>query len=140
MFRTFGSLGIASLLFAGAPGSQFQLSVSNAGSAEYLEVGNRGAAAVDLDGWIVLSVEGHQVLTLHDLTLTPGSSVRIVSGRTQPSPGDVVWTHVNIWNNHGDTAALYDARGTLVAATAYGRTRGSAPSIVSTVKGAGAHR
>jgi hypothetical protein len=111
------------------------LNVFNSGREEYVEIQNPTSAAVDLGNAIVLSVEGDQLLMLPDATIAAGASIRIVSGTTAARVGDIQWTRSNVWNNEGDTAALYTAAGSLMTTTTYGRARAKAPAIISTIKG-----
>lgn len=49
--------------------------------------------------------------------LKAGECVNILSDRNaiEEAPTNFKWTGAYIWNNDGDTAALYDAEGTLIS-------------------------
>jgi endonuclease YncB( thermonuclease family) len=84
---------------------------------EVVVIENRGKEAVDLGGWKLVSEVGNQVFAFPAGTSLPaGGTLKVVSGpNARPGPGVLVWTKGYIWNNDGDTAALYDAAGKLVS-------------------------
>ena len=140
MLRTI-AIGLAAASLMLAPGrAGIRLEVFNDGRAEYLEVVNETPASLDLDAFIVVSLEGGQRYVIRDLTLPAGQSVRITSGDTPATAADIAWTRQNVWNNGGDTAALYSPTGELVTSKSYGRTKGIAPSVISALKGTGVRR
>lgn len=86
-------------------------------TGEVVTITNSSDAAVDLTGWKLVSVIGNQTFIFPaGTTLTPGGSLKVVSGeKAQAGTGMLVWTQSNIWNNDGDPGALYDAQGNLVS-------------------------
>lgn len=85
--------------------------------AEVVVIENRGNAAVDLSGWVLLSERGNQRFAFPAGTgLAAGSTLRVVSGpRATTSPGRLLWTRSYIWNNDGDLAILLTAAGVQVS-------------------------
>ncbi|SHI81540.1 MBL fold metallo-hydrolase [Desulfosporosinus lacus] len=84
---------------------------------EAVTITNRSNTAVNLTGWKLVSEVGNQIYNFPaDTTLTPGGSLKVVSGEKARAGSDsLLWTESNIWNNDGDPAALYDAQGQLAA-------------------------
>lgn len=84
---------------------------------EKVTIRNNGSKDVDLTGWTLVSEEENQTFKFPDgFVLKAGSSVNIWSGPNAKHnpPTDLKWTGAYIWNNDGDTAALYDKSGKLV--------------------------
>jgi len=84
---------------------------------EVVTITNQGTATADLSGWVLLSVKGGQRFILPaGVTLAPGESLLVVSGTNPvPGPGRLLWSAGNVWNNDGDPAELYDAKGKLIS-------------------------
>jgi endonuclease YncB( thermonuclease family) len=84
---------------------------------EVVVIENRGREAVDLGGWKLASEVGDQVFAFPAGTVLPaGGTLKVVSGPgAGPGAGVVVWTKACVWNNDGDSAALYDPGGGLVS-------------------------
>lgn len=81
--------------------------------AEYVDVQNQGAEAVDLSGWRLLSVKGYQECWLGG-AIQPGETLRIWA--LTGDGGFNCQFDGNIWNNsESDPAELYDATGNLVS-------------------------
>lgn len=104
----------------GAAGEGRAVSVAIASvdlKGEVVVIENRGREAVDLGGWKLVSEVGDQVFVFPSGTVLPaGGTLRVVSGpNAGPGPGVVVWTKAYVWNNDGDSAALYDPGGGLVS-------------------------
>ena len=83
---------------------------------EEVVIVNEGDDAVDLSGWVLVSVSGNQRLTFPPGTvLAPGARLIVRSGpNARPGDGVLVWTRQYIWANQGDPAELRDADGRLV--------------------------
>lgn len=84
---------------------------------EEVVIVNEGDDAVDLSGWVLVSVSGNQRFTFPPGTvLAPGARLIVRSGpNARPGDGVLVWTRQYIWANQGDPAELRDAEGLLVA-------------------------
>lgn len=84
---------------------------------EVVTITNQGSTTADLSGWLLLSVQGGQHFTFPaGVTLGPGQTLFVVSGKNPtPGPGRLIWPQGNVWNNEGDPAQLYDAKGNLVS-------------------------
>jgi hypothetical protein len=84
---------------------------------EWVEIRNSGSSEADLTGWTLkddTSLPSHR-FTFPSFTLGPGSSVKILKGRGEDSQSELYWGNsLNIWNNGGDVAYLFDAGGSLV--------------------------
>ena len=85
--------------------------------AEVVVVTNSGEEAVDLSGWVLVSVKGDQRYTFPAGTLLAGGAeLTVLSGEgAQAGDNQLLWSTKNIWNNAYDPAELYDAAGNLVA-------------------------
>jgi Lamin Tail Domain/Protein of unknown function (DUF1524) len=82
--------------------------------AEVVTIGNTGGQPVSLSGF-TLHDEGdkHRTSLGEYGTLEPGQQLLLLSGPdASPSPGQVVWTGQNVWNNDGDVATLIAPDGT----------------------------
>lgn len=89
-----------------------------------------------MTGWRLVSVAGDQKFQFPAVTIGAGATLRVTSGTTERRAGDILWTKQNVWNNDGDTALLFDANGTLVAAESYGKApRPSSALKASSLKG-----
>jgi hypothetical protein len=76
---------------------------------EYVDIQNVSSAAVDLNGWKLVSVMGNQSCTLKGV-LQPNEVLRIWARRGKP--GFSCRFPINIWNdNTNDPAVLYNAQG-----------------------------
>lgn len=77
---------------------------------------NDGLQAVDVSGWVLVSVAGNQRFWFPSGTLLePGKRLVIRSGpKASGGSGALVWTTQYIWNNQGDPAELRDSQGRLV--------------------------
>jgi len=87
--------------------------------ADYVTIMNRGSSDVDLSGWILRSVTGSQYFKFPSgSVLAKGACASIWSGKESDKkhhpPGSYHWTKRFIWNNNGDSAALYNSHGELV--------------------------
>lgn len=89
---------------------------------EYVKISNVGGAAQNMTGWKLYSEVGSQTYWFpYNYVLPPGNYVRVHSGpdAIHNPPRDLRWTTRYIWNNNGDAAALYDARGHLIDRWSY---------------------
>ncbi|WML48410.1 lamin tail domain-containing protein [Neobacillus sp. PS3-34] len=85
---------------------------------EIVTLKNIDVKDITLTGWKLVSVNGNQTYTFPTgYVLKKGATVYITSGpkaRNQP-PAYLKWTTANIWNNAGDPARLYDAKGLMIS-------------------------
>jgi hypothetical protein len=94
--------------------------VHNNGLQESVTIINRGTVAQPMSGWVLASLRG-QICYLFpdDFMLQPGICVAIHSGQQEPRKApntqscqtNLLWTTGQVWNNHWDTAILFDANG-----------------------------
>ncbi len=94
--------------------------VHNDGLHEDLTIINRGTIVQPMSRWVLASLRGQVFYQFpDDLLLRSGMSVVIYSGQWEPETAhnnqtnrvDLLWTTDQVWNNHGDTAILFDANG-----------------------------
>lgn len=85
--------------------------------AEIVTLMNTDSEAVDLSGWVLVSVKGDQRYTFPKGTiLAGGKTLEVISGEgAAAKDGQLLWAAQNIWNNTYDPAELYDAAGDLIA-------------------------
>jgi len=86
--------------------------------ADYVSISNRGNSDVDLKGWFVKSCVGDQHFVFAEGTvIKAGQTINIWSGKNSDKrnnpPFSFAWTKRFIWNNEGDSAALYNNAGDL---------------------------
>lgn len=102
--------------------------VKNDGLQEYATIINRGTVAQPVAGWVLASLRGHAFYPFpDDLIFEPGMIVKVQSGQLEPKKThkdwDVLkklfWTIGQVWNNHSDTAILFDANGLEIARHSY---------------------
>lgn len=79
---------------------------------EYIQLKNTGSKTLTLSGYVIRD-NGPQKYTLpKGTTLKPGKTLTIRSGTGKNSSSTLYWGKKSyIWNNTGDTARLYDAKG-----------------------------
>ena len=77
---------------------------------------NEGSQAVDLSGWVLVSVSGNQRYVFPVGTmLAPGARLRLRSGpSTRPGDGVLVWARQYVSANRSDPVELRDEAGRLV--------------------------
>ena len=98
--------------------------VVNEAYAEHVVIQNRDTIVADLTGWTLAEKDG-AVLPFAfpaGCTLVPGAEVRIYSGRDgrqNNPPESFDWTELNIWDNDGDTATLFNSIGEAVSTLKY---------------------
>ena len=99
------------------------VTVFNEGRREHVVITNEGSQSQNLQGWVVESRPGGQRYTFPAVTLAPGATLRVHSGRGSAAaaapPTDLAWTGRNVWNNAGDTAILFDPTGREVSRFSY---------------------
>jgi len=86
---------------------------------DYVTVINKEPKDVDVSGWFIKSVTGKQYFVFpNETTLKAGATTTVWSGKGADTrhhpPVSYSWTNKYIWNNKGDTAALYNAQGGLI--------------------------
>ena len=88
---------------------------------EWVRFTNAGAAAVDLDGWIVADESASHRYGFANLVLDPGRSVTLYTGCGSDTPDARYWcnTRSAVWNNSGDTVFLRDPSGNNVVVYGY---------------------
>jgi hypothetical protein len=110
-----GTVAIADISYKGK--------VKRVQSDEYVEIVNKGTTAVDLSGWKVSSgLSKKQSFTFPaQKTLEAGKSFRVYTNEVNPETGGFSFgSGTAIWNDEGDEAKLFDAKGNLVSTLAYG--------------------
>jgi hypothetical protein len=94
--------------------------VKNDGLQESATIINRGTVTQPMSGWVLASLRGQAFYPFpDDLMFEPGMIVEVQSGQLEPKKihkdRDVLeyllWTIGQVWNNHSDTAILFDANG-----------------------------
>ena len=94
--------------------------VKNDGLHEYVTIVNRGTVAQPMSGWVLASLRGQAFYPFtDDLMFEPDMIVKVQSGQLEPNATQeergalkkLLWTIGQVWNNHSDTAILFDANG-----------------------------
>jgi len=94
--------------------------VKNDGLHEYVTIINRGTVTQPMSGWVLASLRGQAFYPFtDDLMLEPGMILKVQSGQLEPNAAQeergtlkkLLWTIGQVWNNHSDTAILFDANG-----------------------------
>ena len=102
--------------------------VKNDGLHEYVAIVNRGTVTQPMSGWVLASLRGQAFYPFaDDLILEPDMIVKIQSGQLEPKAAQaehgalkkLLWTIGQVWNNHSDTAILFDANGLEVDRLSY---------------------
>jgi len=96
--------------------------LKGSGRDEYVEVFNYGGGSQDMSRWRIVSAVGNQSYWFPaGYVLGMDSYVRVHSGPDAYSepPMDLLWTTGYVWNNSGDEAVLYDAKGNVVDRRSY---------------------
>ena len=102
--------------------------VKNDGLHEYVAIINRGTVTQPMSGWVLASLRGQAFYPFaDDLILEPDMIVKIQSGQLEPKVAQaergalkkLLWTIGQVWNNHSDTAILFDANGVEVDRLSY---------------------
>ena len=105
--------------------------VKNDGLEESVAIVNRGTVAQPMSGWVLASLRGQVFYTFpDDLIFEPGKLVVIHSGQQRSKEQNdfgqftsLSWTINQVWNNHSDTAILFDANGLEIDRFSYSHTR-----------------
>jgi hypothetical protein len=93
-------------------------SVKNDGLQEEVTIVNRGTVVQPMSGWVLASLRGQAFYPFpDDLIFEPGLIVKVQSGQLEPKKAhkdldaseNLFWTVSQVWNNHSDTAILFDA-------------------------------
>jgi hypothetical protein len=93
--------------------------VENNGLQESLTLINNGMVAQPMSGWVLASLRGQVFYSFpDDLIFEPGMVVMVQSGQQESKKqndqgiwANLLWTINQVWNNHSDTAILFDANG-----------------------------
>lgn len=86
---------------------------------EYVEIINREALHVQLEGWRLSDIASH-TFTFPSFNMQPGQVCRIYTNEYHPETcGFSFGNNLSIWNNGGDTATLRDYYGTVVSQYSY---------------------
>ncbi|MFI8577884.1 S-layer homology domain-containing protein [Rossellomorea aquimaris] len=95
------------------------LSITNVNlDTEVVKITNNGKNNVNMTGWKLVSEEGNQTFEFPThFVLNAGSTIHVTSGKygVNNPPAYLKWTGSYIWNNEGDSAALYNAKGVKVS-------------------------
>lgn len=78
---------------------------------EEVDIQNTGEDAIDMTGYVLVSVIGNQRYTFPAYTLAAGEIVTVYG---RGGAGDLLWDQDYIWNNDGDPAELYTPDNELV--------------------------
>ena len=93
-------------------------------TAEYVRLTNPGPNFVVLTGWTIADNAGRRVRfvktttpsgAMVDSTIQGYSTLTLITGRAGVSTPTVIYYPLEMWNDTGDTAYLYNAAGTLVS-------------------------
>ncbi len=88
---------------------------------EFVEIANKEAQPVNMDGWVLHDIYGGQEFTWHGYTLQGQARIRVYTNDKHPDSGGFSFSSNNaIWTNKGDAAELLDASGNVVSAFSYG--------------------
>ena len=106
--------------------------VQNDGLQESVTIINRGTISQPMTGWVLASLRGQAFyLFPDDLILRPAWIIVIHSGQEEPQKtqrdqaiqADLLWSTQQVWNNHSDTAILFDANGVEIDRYSYPHSR-----------------
>lgn len=107
--------------------------VHNDGLQESVTIFNRGTVAQPMSGWVLASLRGQIFYPFpENFILHPDRGVVIHSGQTETEKVsnlqayrvvDLWWTTDQVWNNHWDTAMLFDANGLEIDRRSYPHER-----------------
>jgi hypothetical protein len=114
--------------------------VKNDGMQEYVTIINRGTVIQPMSGWVLANLHGQAFYPFpDDLRIEHGMIVKVQSGQLESKTihkdrgvlENLLWTIGQVWNNHSDTAILFDANGLEIDRFSYPHER---------VKGSSAYR
>jgi hypothetical protein len=105
--------------------------VKNDGLKESATIINRGTVVQPMSGWVLASLRGQVFFAFpDDLILEPGMAVVVQSGQQESKKTNnqgvwenLLWTINQVWNNHSDTAILFDANGLEIDRLSYPHER-----------------
>jgi hypothetical protein len=105
--------------------------VKNDGLQESATIINRGTVLQPMSGWVLASMRGQVFFAFpDDLMLEPGMVVVVQSGQQESKKNNnrgtwanLLWTINQVWNNHSDTAILFDANGLEIDRLSYPHER-----------------
>ena len=106
--------------------------VKNDGLQESATIINRGTVIQPMSGWVLASLRGQVFYPFpDDLMLEPGMIVVVQSGEQESKKTHnhrgiwekFLWTIDQVWNNHSDTAVLFDANGVEIDRHSYPHER-----------------
>lgn len=94
---------------------------NNAGrTKEYIQVKNTGKKTLTLTGYVIRDNGPQKYSFPKGTKLAPGKTLTIRSGTGKNTKTTLYWGKASyIWNNPGDTARLYNAKGTLLESCKY---------------------
>jgi hypothetical protein len=106
-------------------------SVKNDGLQESATIINRGTVAQPMSSWVLASLRGQTFYSFpDDLLFEPGMVVVVQSGQQKSKKhndqgvwANLLWTINQVWNNHSDTAILFDANGLEIDRLSYPHER-----------------
>lgn len=96
-------------------------------TGEHVVITNTGDEATRLDGFVLQDAAPKRPhrFVLPRLTLAPGSSVRVWTGKGKKDGENLYWGRAkSVWNGPGDTATLLDPAGERVARVRYPKREG----------------
>ena len=94
-------------LYVGNPGEK--------PNKEYVTITNTGKSALNMKGWKITNEGKKRTYVFPSYTLKSKSSVPVYTGKRRNTANSLFWgTNHEVWNDNGDTAYLYDARGNFV--------------------------
>ena len=94
--------------------------IQNDGLQEFVTIINRGTVGQPLTGWVLASLRGQAFYPFpEDLILRPNWIIVVYSGQEEPKNAQrdqviqagLLWSTKQVWNNHSDTAVLFDVNG-----------------------------
>lgn len=91
---------------------------------EYIEIQNNDSESIQLQNWTVKNASGN-IFSFPYLVMQPGQACRIYTNESQSQWCGLSYNQDSpVWQNRGDTAALYNEDGNVVDSCAYSRQRG----------------
>lgn len=82
---------------------------------EWVELVNDGDAEIDLDGWVLRDDTTSNRFLLPAITLTPGETLRVITGSGGGSDALALGEDFPVWSNNGETVLLIDPEGVIAA-------------------------
>jgi hypothetical protein len=105
--------------------------VENNGLQESATLINKGTVAQPMSGWVLASLREQVFYSFpDDLLFEPGMIAVVQSGQQESKKqndqgiwANLLWTINQVWNNHSDTAILFDANGLEIDRLSYPHKR-----------------